>query len=71
LYREQFIVDYGLVKFNTVNASLWLPSHADMYFDMQGRRCHHRHTLTNYVRFDVDTQNKIAAPVEPAEPKDN
>jgi tetratricopeptide (TPR) repeat protein len=71
LYREQLIVDYGPVKFKSSKTSLWLPSQADMYFDMQGRRYHHRHTLTDYVLFDVDTKNKISAPAEPPEPKEN
>jgi hypothetical protein len=65
------IVDYGPVKFNSTNLSLWLPSHADMYFEMQGRRYHHRHTLTDYVLFDVDTKNKITAPAEPVTASDN
>jgi len=67
LEREQLIVDYGPVRFATVNSMLWLPVRADMYFEMQRRRYHHRHTLSDYVLFDVDTKNKIAAPVEPRE----
>ncbi|HXX99672.1 MAG TPA: tetratricopeptide repeat protein, partial [Candidatus Limnocylindrales bacterium] len=71
LFREQLIVDYGPVRFESAKVELWLPWHAEMYFDMQGRRYHHRHTLTNYVLFAVDTQNKIAAPSLPPEPKEN
>jgi hypothetical protein len=62
LEREQLLVDYGPVQFRSAKVELWLPEHADMYFDMQGRRYHHQHTLTNYVLFNVDTQNKIADP---------
>jgi len=71
LYREQLIVDYGPVKFHAADVSLWLPSHADMYFDIQGRRYHHRHTLTDYVLFEVDTKNKIAGPKEPPAENEN
>jgi TolA-binding protein len=67
LDREQLIVDYGPVHFLNGKINLWLPWHAEMYFDMQGRRYHHRHTLTNYVLFDVDTQDKIKAPPIPRE----
>jgi len=42
-----------------------------MYFDMQGRRYHHRHTLTNYVLFDLDTRDKIKAPALPRETDDS
>lgn len=71
LNREQLIVDYGPVHFQSANVALWLPWHADMYFELQGKRYHHRHTLSNYVLFDVNTTNKISAPPEPAETKDN
>jgi hypothetical protein len=29
---------------------------------LHGKRYHHRHTLTNYALFSVDTDNKIDAP---------
>ena len=71
LEREQLIVDYGPVHFLDGKINLWLPWDADMYFDMQGRRYHHRHTLTNYVLFDVDTRDKIRAPALPRETDDS
>jgi TolA-binding protein len=71
LNREQLIVDYGPVHFRSATTELWLPSQGEMYFDLRGRRYHHKHSLTNYLLFDVDTKNKIKAPPPvPAEPKD-
>lgn len=69
LDREQLIVDYGPVRFRSGATELWLPWYAEMYFDLQGRRYHHRHTLTNYVLFNVDTSSKIKIPptTEPPE----
>ncbi len=71
LEREQLIVDYGPVHFLDGKINLWLPWHAEMYFDMQGRRYHHRHTLSNYVLFNIDTQDRIKAPPIPREPDDS
>jgi Flp pilus assembly protein TadD len=65
LNREQLIVDYGPVHFHSAKTELWLPWQAEMYFDLMGRRYHHKHILTNYLLFDVDTSNKIKAPLVP------
>jgi Flp pilus assembly protein TadD len=65
LNREQLMVDYGPVHFQSVATELWLPWQGEMYFDLMGRRYHHNHTLTNYLLFDVDTKNKIKAPPPP------
>jgi TolA-binding protein len=67
LNREQLFVDYGPVHFHSASVELWLPSRAEMYFDWKGRRYHHKHTLSNYQLFDVDTKHKIKAPTQPAE----
>jgi TolA-binding protein len=71
LNREQLSVDYGPVRFDFASTTLWLPWHAEMYFDLMGRRYHHKHTLTKYLVFGVDTKNKIAVPSPPSEPEDN
>ncbi len=68
LNREQLAVDYGPVRFQSAATELWLPSQGEMYFDLMGHRYHHKHTLTNYLLFDVDTKNKIKAPPVPTEP---
>ena len=39
-----------------------LPWHADMYMQLHNKRYHHRHTLTNYALFSVDTDHQISAP---------
>ena len=65
LNREQLMVDYGPVHFQSGATELWLPWQGEMYFDLMGRRYHHKHTLTNYLLFDVDTKNKIKTPPPP------
>ena len=65
LNREQLMVDYGPVHFQSAATELWLPWQGEMYFDLMGRRYHHKHTLTNYLLFDVDTKNKIKASPSP------
>jgi tetratricopeptide (TPR) repeat protein len=64
LERDHLSIDYGPVKFNNGNTSLWLPWYAEMYMQFRGKRYHHRHTLTNYALFSVDTDNKVSAPKE-------
>jgi tetratricopeptide (TPR) repeat protein len=65
LNREQLTVDYGPVRFQSAATQLWLPLQGEMYFDLMKRRYHHKHALTNYLLFGVDTKNKIKAPPEP------
>jgi len=64
LNREQLTVDYGPIKFQSANTQLWLPLQGEMYFELMGRRYHHKHTLTDYLLFGVDTKNKIKPPAE-------
>jgi len=68
LNREQLMVDYGPLHFQSAAAELWLTWQGEMYFDLMGRRYQHNHTLTNYLLFDVDTKNKIKAPPPPPPP---
>lgn len=62
LSRDHLLIDYGPVQFNNGKTSLWLPWYAEMYMELRGKRYHHRHTLTNYMLFSVETQNTIAPP---------
>jgi tetratricopeptide (TPR) repeat protein len=62
LQRDHLIIDYGPVQFEHGNISLWLPWYAELYMELHGRRYHHRHTLTNYALFSVDTDHQISAP---------
>jgi hypothetical protein len=59
LTKDHLLVDYGPVKFSTGNTQLWLPWSADMYLELRGRRYHHRHYLSDYKLFNVDTTNKV------------
>jgi Flp pilus assembly protein TadD len=62
LGMEHLVIDYGPVNFEHGKTSLWLPWHADMYLQLHNKRYHHRHTLTNYELFSVDTNHQISAP---------
>ncbi len=68
LTKDHLLVDYGPVNFSARNAQLWLPWSADMYMELRGKRYHHRHFLSDYLLFDVDTTHKIGKPNEPAQP---
>jgi len=64
LNRDHLVIDYGPVQFEHGKTSLWLPWYAELFMELHGKRYHHRHTLTNYALFSVDTTNSIAAPNE-------
>lgn len=64
LDRDHLAIDYGPVNFDKGKVSMWLPWYAEMYMQFRGKRYHHRHTLTNYALFSVDTDNKVNAPKE-------
>ena len=66
LTRDHLRVDYGPVKFDRGNQTLWLPWDAEMFMELRGRRYHHRHYLSDYQLFEVDTNNKINKPKEAA-----
>jgi tetratricopeptide (TPR) repeat protein len=62
LTRDHLMVDYGPVNFESGNTTLWLPWSADMYMELHGRRYHHKHFLTDYLLFAVDTTPKVSKP---------
>lgn len=62
LTRDHLSVDYGPVTFHNNATTLWLPWSAEMYMEIRGRRYHHKHYLTDYLLFEVDTSHKIAKP---------
>ena len=68
LTREHLSIDYGPIKFKQVKDQLWLPQSAEMYFSFQGKRYHHKHTLSDYVLFSVDEKSKIGAPQPAPDP---
>jgi tetratricopeptide (TPR) repeat protein len=62
LTRDHLIIDYGPVKFEQGKISLWLPWYAEMFMELHHKRYHHRHTLTNYELFSVNTTSAISLP---------
>ena len=64
LNRDHLVIDYGPVQFEHGKTSLWLPWYAELYMELHGKRYHHRHTLTNYALFSVDTTHSVSAPKE-------
>ncbi|PYT72939.1 MAG: hypothetical protein DMG39_08180 [Acidobacteria bacterium] len=62
LSRDHLMVDYGPVKFDKDNTTLWLPWSAEMFMELRGKRYHHLHALTNYMLFSVDTGTGMAMP---------
>jgi tetratricopeptide (TPR) repeat protein len=69
LTKDHLLVDYGPVSFSRGNEQLWLPWGADSYIERRGKRYHHRHFLSDYLLFDVETTHKVGKPSEvPAPP---
>lgn len=62
LTRDHLLVDYGPVNFSAGNTALWLPWSAEMHMELHGHRYHHKHYLTDYMLFEVDTNHKIGKP---------
>lgn len=62
LQAEHTDIEYGPVKFQRANETLWLPQSADVYMAWQGRQMHRRHSFSNYLLFGVDENEKISAP---------
>ncbi len=62
LLRDHLLVDYGPVKFTAGKTEMWLPWSAEMYLELHGKRYHHKHFLSNYMLFGVDTSHKINRP---------
>ena len=62
LTRDHLVIDYGPVSFMNGKTELWLPWYADMYLELHHKRYHHRHALSNYSIFGVDTTDKINNP---------
>jgi hypothetical protein len=62
LVKEHQELDYGPVRFEARNVSLWLPKEADIFLDSGGKRFHHEHTFTNYQIFSVEYGEKIGDP---------
>ena len=68
LTLDHLVIDYGPVNFEHGKTSLWLPWYAELYMQVHNKRYHHRHTLTNYSLFSVDTNHQISAPQDSTPP---
>jgi Flp pilus assembly protein TadD len=68
LTRDHLLVDYGPVSFSSAKTTLWLPWSAEMHMELRGHRYHHKHYLTDYMLFEVDTNHKMGKPKEPPPP---
>jgi len=64
LNKDHLLVDYGPVTFASGNVHLWLPLSAEMYMVLHGKRYHHRHFLSDYLLFGVDTTHANGSPKE-------
>jgi hypothetical protein len=62
LVSEHWAVEYGPVRFEKKNASLWLPKSAEIYFEFQRHRYHRRHSFDHYMLFSVDVKEKDKDP---------
>jgi hypothetical protein len=68
LQAEHSDIEYGPVKFQRTNETLWLPQSADVYMAWQGRQMHRRHSFSNYLLFSVEENDKIGAPKNAGNP---
>lgn len=62
LLSEHQVVEYGPVRFDKKNMSLWLPRSAEIYFDFRQRRYYRRHSFDHYMLFSVDSDEKRKEP---------
>ena len=66
LIAEHTSIEYGPVKFQQGQVTLWLPQSAEVYFAWGKRQIHRRHSFGNYLLFGVDEKQGIAAPKQAA-----
>ena len=64
LLADHQAIDYGPVRFQHQDLTLWLPSITDLYLDFHGRRVHRRHSYDDYLLFSVEDKQKIDKPKE-------
>ena len=63
LLSEHQLVEYGPIRFDKKNMSLWLPKSAEIYFDFRQHRYYRRHSFDHYMLFSVDSDEKRKEPV--------
>jgi tetratricopeptide (TPR) repeat protein len=64
LLSEHQVVEYGPIRFDRKNTSLWLPKSAEIYFDFRQHHYYRRHSFDHYMLFSVDTDEKRKEPVD-------
>jgi hypothetical protein len=69
LAGEHQVVEYGPIRFEKKNMSLWLPKSAEIYFDFRQHRYYRRHRFDHYMLFSVDSDEKRKEPVVKPEGK--
>ena len=62
LLSEHQVVEYGPIRFDKKNTSLWLPKSAEIYFDFRRHRYYRRHSFDHYMLFSTDTVEKRDEP---------
>jgi tetratricopeptide (TPR) repeat protein len=62
LTRDYTAVEYSPVQFRAQGAAIWLPSSAELYFEVHKQRYHRSETLTHYRLFSVGATQKINQP---------
>lgn len=69
LQREHFSINYAPVSFSQHNVQLWLPENVDTYVQFEGHFLHYYHRFSDFKLFWVGTSQKIAAPKDAKEQK--
>lgn len=64
LLAEHMEIEYGPVSFRNQKEDMWLPTSADIYFDLRGRHIRRKNTFSNYLLFSVDEKQTVSAPNE-------
>ena len=62
LLSEHHVVDYGPIRFDKRNTSLWLPKNAEIHFVFRKHKYYRRHSFDHYMLFAVDTDEKRREP---------
>jgi Tfp pilus assembly protein PilF len=62
LLADHVSVEYRAVHFQKQDVDMWLPSAAEVFYDIKGRRIHRRHSFSDYMLFSVDERQRISAP---------
>jgi hypothetical protein len=64
LNQEHISIDYGPVQFHSHTQQLWLPLHAEVYWERRGVRIYRRHTFSDFKLFEVQSAQQIQNPAE-------